>query len=452
EAFVRTVLEPFLPPSYAIGSGRIVDAYGRYSDHFDIVIYNRDVPRIGLSASQPVYLYESVLAAIVVKSKLIRKSFFDALDCCTSLGKLNTRHDKKALHKLAIKNGLKSNDRNEYEHEDPLQTARFKMIGRPPAFVYGFSGIKNSHRQLEENIQLWLQNQQDQTHTVEMKSLPAVIATQGCFAWRNGAPLMLSSREMLGLGTDHAPVRLIILQLLYLINRRLTVKADGYGFKPELGTYLNQFSPPKFESGVVSIGATSEVRSEPVQADSSATTAAPKQASSIGKKPVEPAIKINTDDQSAEEAPAQEKVGKNAPTATLGEASFNSKQDAPAEAYKLDFIESELTAETEDAVSGEAEGSSPEKIKDVKNEDTMPAKDSDSEFEKTVIVMPGQADGAGVQVADDSPVDNKVPSSQRSTDAFIARVKEQMSGNEPFPQFQSETEPEPDPFTSTIPQ
>ena len=450
EAFVRAALEPFLPPSYAIGCGRIVDAYGRYSDHFDIVIYNQDFPRIGLSASQPVYLYESVLATIVVKSKLIRKTFFDALDCCASLGKLNTRHDKKALHKLAIKNGLKSNDRGEYEHEDPLQTARFKLIARPPAFVYGFSGIKTSHRQLEENIQLWLQHQQDEARTVEMKSLPAVIATQGCFAWRNGAPLVLSNREMIGLGTDHAPVRLIILQLLYLINRRLKTKADGYGFKPALGTYLNQFSPPNFESGVGNIASASEVESEPVQPDSPAKVVASKEDTSSEKVPAQSAAKINTDGPSAKETPAPEKAGKSASTATLGEASFNDKEDAAAEAYKLDLIEPAPPAETEDTMPEKAEDPGPENIKDV-----VSAEDSESEFEKTVIVAPGQDNGAEAQASD-----NEAPSSQKSTDAFIARVKEQMSGNEPFSQFQpeneseseSEPEPEPDPFTSTIPQ
>jgi hypothetical protein len=60
----------------------------------------------------------------------------------------------------------------------------------------------------------------------------------------------LSNRELLGIGNDDAPIRLIVLQLLYLLNRRLNVTADGYGLKPSLKAYLSQFSAPKFEIGV----------------------------------------------------------------------------------------------------------------------------------------------------------------------------------------------------------
>ena len=56
------------------------------------------------------------------------------------------------------------------------------------------------------------------------------------------APLALSNREMLGIGNDDAPVRLIALQMLYLLNRRLGNTSDGYGLKPNLNAYLSQFS------------------------------------------------------------------------------------------------------------------------------------------------------------------------------------------------------------------
>jgi len=51
-AFIRSVLELFLPSNYAIGSGRIIDSSGNSSDSIDIVIYRRDFPRLrnGLSA------------------------------------------------------------------------------------------------------------------------------------------------------------------------------------------------------------------------------------------------------------------------------------------------------------------------------------------------------------------------------------------------------------------
>ncbi len=250
DAFRRAVLEPFLPENYGLGEGRVVDAFGNYSDHLDIIIYNRDFPRISMRGANDAYLYESVLGAFSVRAKFIRKTFFDAMNACASLAQLETNLDKSVLVKLAKKNGLKPGPNKTFVHEDPLRTGRFELIGRPPAFVFGFSGIKNSYRQLQENIELWIANRQKVQIATPMKALPAVIATQGCFAWRNAAPLALSNREMLGIGNDDAPVRLIVLQLLYLLNRRLNVTSDGYGLKPNLNAYLSQFSAPKFELGV----------------------------------------------------------------------------------------------------------------------------------------------------------------------------------------------------------
>jgi len=250
DAFVRIVLEPFLPENYGIGSGRIVDAFGNYSDHLEVIVYNRDFPRIGMPGIQDAYLYESVLATFSVRAKFIRKTFFASLDACASLAQLETNMDKTVLIRLAKKNGLKPGPNKKFIHEDPLRTARFDLIGRPPGFVYGFSGIKNSYRQLQENIDLWIDHRQKDGISTPMKALPAVIATQGCFAWRNAAPLALSNREMLGIGNDEAPIRLIVLQMLYLLNRRLHITADGYGLKPNLSKYLSQFSGPKFEIGV----------------------------------------------------------------------------------------------------------------------------------------------------------------------------------------------------------
>jgi hypothetical protein len=282
DAFVRAVLEPFLPENYGVGSGRIVDAFGNYSDHLEVIVYNRDFPRIGMRGINDAYLYESVLATFSVRAKFIRKSFFESLNACASLAQLETNMDKTVLIRLAKKNGLKPGPNKKFVHEDPLRTARFDLIGRPPGFVFGFSGIKYSYRQLQENIELWIDHRQNDGIATPMKALPAVIATQGCFAWRNAAPLALSNREMLGIGNDEAPIRLIILQLLYLLNRRLHITADGYGLKPNLNAYLSQFSGPKFEIGVGNVyemetqkAARDTMRFEPAKDHTPALAAAP---------------------------------------------------------------------------------------------------------------------------------------------------------------------------------
>ena len=121
EAFVRTVLQPFLPESFGIGSGRVVDSDGNYSDFLDIIIYNRDYPGIGLRGTQPVYLYESVLAVFAIRAKFVRKTFFDALTSCASLSDLKANIDKLTLAKMAKKNGLVRDSRNRFVHRDPLR-------------------------------------------------------------------------------------------------------------------------------------------------------------------------------------------------------------------------------------------------------------------------------------------------------------------------------------------
>lgn len=273
EAFVRAVLEPFLPENYGIGSGRIVDAFGNCSEYLDTIVYNREFPRAGLRGSYNTYLYESVLATFAIRAKFIRKTFFESLDACASLAHLETNLDKVVLVKLAKKNGLKPGPNKTFIHDDPLRTGRFELIGRPPGFVFGFNGIKYSYRQLQENIALWIKNRENDGIVTPMKALPAVIATQGCFAWRNAAPLALSNREMLGIGNDDAPIRLIALQLMYLLNRRLNATADGYGLRPNLNAYLSQFSAPKFATGVGDIAAAFKQPQSPASS-ASATRAA----------------------------------------------------------------------------------------------------------------------------------------------------------------------------------
>jgi len=303
EAFVRAVLEPFLPENFGVGSGRIVDAFGNQSEHIDIVVYNRDFPRIGMLGASNAYLYESVLAVFSVRAKFIRKTFFDSLNACASLAQLETNIDKAVLVKLAKKNGLKPAPNKKFVHEDPLRTARFELIGRPPAFVFGFSGIKHSYRQLQENVELWLHNRREDAIETPMKAVPAVIATQGCFAWRNAAPLALSNRELLGIGNDEAPVRLIVLQLLYLLNRRLNVTADGYGLKPSLNAYLSQFSTPKFEIGVGNVAELIDLKNPASAAADPGTISARYEPAKDHSPVVEAAAELPTEIAVPEEGP-----------------------------------------------------------------------------------------------------------------------------------------------------
>ena len=246
-AFIRGVLEPFLPSSYAIGSGRVIDSEGNNSDDIDIVIYRRDFPRLNLPGSSDVFLYESVLATIEVRTKLIRKTLFDALNTCASLAKLNPEISPQILKNIAAQNKMTLNDQNNYVHEHPLLTDRFRLIGRPPSFIYGFNGFQTSPGQLNDNINIWIEQRKNDNLAIDLNAFPAVIATQGCIGWRNAAPLSANNNHLFGIGADTAPVRLIVFQLLYQLNRRLKVTPDGYGLKPSVDAYLKKMAPPEIQ-------------------------------------------------------------------------------------------------------------------------------------------------------------------------------------------------------------
>jgi hypothetical protein len=244
DTFVRVVLEPFLPGSYAVGSGRVIDSSGNISSAQDIVIYRRDYPQFNMPGSYNVFIYESVLATIQVCSKLVRKSFFNALDDCVSMGTLSPSIEPATLRAMASKMNMVSNALQQYVHPDPLHTGRFNLIGRPQCFVYAFTGYQTSDRQLTENLVKWIDHYHQNDDTLEMKSLPSVIATQGCFAWRNTAPFAIKSKFLMGVGIDHAPLRLIFLQLMHALNRRLQNTSEGYGIKASIAPYLAGFEPP----------------------------------------------------------------------------------------------------------------------------------------------------------------------------------------------------------------
>jgi hypothetical protein len=198
-----------------------------------------------MPGSHDVFIYESVLATIQVRSKLVRKTFSSALDQCASLATLNPAIEAATLRALAQKMKMQMDSDKQYVHANPIQTGRFNLIARPPAFIYGFTGYQTSEQQLAENLNKWIDDYHQAHTALQMKSLPAVIATQGCFAWRNNAPFAFKSAALMGIGADPAPLRLIILQLLHAFNRRLQNTSDGYGIKSTIAPYLAHFKAPK---------------------------------------------------------------------------------------------------------------------------------------------------------------------------------------------------------------
>lgn len=77
EAFLINLIQQFLPGNYGIGSGLVIDKFGRQSVQVDIIIYDkRGMPPIVEAAGRGVYPIDSVVRVVEVKSDM-RKSSLD---------------------------------------------------------------------------------------------------------------------------------------------------------------------------------------------------------------------------------------------------------------------------------------------------------------------------------------------------------------------------------------
>lgn len=538
-AFIRAVLERFLPEIYGIGSGQIMDTSGKMSGNTDIIIYRKDFPRLDLPGSRDIYLYESVIATIEVTAKLVKKSFFEALDQCASLADLNPQIDPKVMTSLAVRNQLSLNENKQYVHPDPIRTARFSLIGRPLSFIYAFSGYKTSTSMMVDTLNAWVQDRHENNKQVDMKSLPAVIATQGCFAWRNSAPFSMNNDSLMGVGLDTAPVRLIVLQILHTLSKRLRVTTDAYGLKPALDGYLNRMPPPVID---LQVGKAVNPQEEaPNRVEQTAKLAYKKITSPVEKpaaKPVKMAVKEVTAKPVIETKPdpTAKVLRPVAAAASKPLSSLNVKPEAvdapfpvpsaefipeldpnPAEEGRVEPGTSHDTSfpslpitqpeATRKPVSPVASTPKPAVQKAVKQAvdielksplaepkpELVAAIDSADAFIETVkmpAVVAASTPKPAVKKSVNPTVDIelksplaelrpepvaaidsangyietvKIPAAMpkkevkekqntSATEDFMETVKLNLSSKEPFPHLQPKSEPEPEPFTSTIPQ
>lgn len=249
EAMVSSVLSRLLPDMYDVGSGEIVDHLGRRSRQIDIVIARRDFPTLRLPSGTRVYLIESVLATIEVKSTLNSETLRQALENVASVGCLSPNVVAGALEKIAAAQGLaKTSDG--YVHPNPLETGRFDLYGRPPGYIFGFSGYSNSTKDIAAAMSSWA-TEFGTREFLAMRHYPALIATAGCIAWRNAIPYTVGNNAISLIGRDENPLRLLVLHLLYTLVRKIPPTPDSYGLVPNLDAYIQQMRPPSdFEVAV----------------------------------------------------------------------------------------------------------------------------------------------------------------------------------------------------------
>jgi hypothetical protein len=250
EALIRGILERILPSIYEVGTGEVIDSIGKHSRQIDIVIARRDYPSLILPNRSKLYLVESVLATIEVKSFLDKDLLIGALENCASVADLSPNVKANTIKALAKTMELEEITSGNFMHKDPLVTARFDLIPRPVSYVFAFRGYKESIDDFLQAINQWGQ-EREQSKNFAMRHIPAVVAAEGCVAWRNAEPYYFKDKNFLCLiGIDKTPLRLLVLHLLYTLNKKVPPIADAYGIQSNLDVYIQQMSPPSFSKAL----------------------------------------------------------------------------------------------------------------------------------------------------------------------------------------------------------
>lgn len=245
EALIKLALSRILPTIYEIGRGEIIDSKGQRSNQIDIVISRRDIPSLSLPSGSKVYLVESVLATIEVKSTLNIDTLKESLNNCASVGKLNPEVIGGSREKLAKDMGVVVKD-NRYQHDDIVQYQRFTLYGRPACYVFGFKGyVSASVGEFVKAIHHWGNDRLTKNIPVEMRDIPAVIASEGCYALRIAEPYYDPTVPNPGkclafAGADDTPLRLLIAHLLYTLQSKIPWVAEAKGIIPNPHVYLQQ--------------------------------------------------------------------------------------------------------------------------------------------------------------------------------------------------------------------
>lgn len=142
EALIGGVLSRIVPSAYDTGSGEIVDSYGGRSRQIDIVISRRDAPSLLLPSGSRLYLVESVVATIEVKSLLYEEGLTEALENCASAADLNFNVTSESYDNMTAKAGVAKVEGG-FAFDDGLRAERFVIIGTPVTYVFGFGGYKD---------------------------------------------------------------------------------------------------------------------------------------------------------------------------------------------------------------------------------------------------------------------------------------------------------------------
>jgi hypothetical protein len=256
EAIVQNVLKRILPPAYEIGRGQIVDSSGAKSKQIDIIIARSDSPSLPLPGGDKIYIVESVMATLEIKSRLNEEGLVQALDNCASVAELVPLLHGPTKRRVLRKRKIAQREDGTYFHERYLEFQRLTTVGYPATYIFGYKGYIRKPAALLEAVEGWLQKRDAQARTSYLRHLPSLIATEGCFAFRNDIPFQVSPTDEKDepthypAGTDANPLRLLIYHLLNVLFARMPWAPDLEGLRMEPRGYLAEMPFGGYEGGL----------------------------------------------------------------------------------------------------------------------------------------------------------------------------------------------------------
>jgi len=140
EHFVHNILASFLPTTVTVGSGEITDG-DRRSGQMDVVLYRSDFPVFSGYGMPETYLFDGVIAAIEVKSRL------DSDTICTALKTLSTlasSHQRVRFY---------PRPKELTDFTDPTtETGRLLYRNRPRTYIIAYKGWKRKDTFLKHAV------------------------------------------------------------------------------------------------------------------------------------------------------------------------------------------------------------------------------------------------------------------------------------------------------------
>lgn len=155
---LREFLREYLPSTYRVGHGEIIDLHARSSKQLDVVVTDQDHPFTFNETESSLFFIESVVAIAEVKTTLTRVELLDAAKKADSVRELEAKIAKGTLGRM-----------NEEDQR--------RYYASPPFFVFAYEGPKDIGR-----VKEWLAELKDASSDPRLRQIDGVFVLDTGYA------------------------------------------------------------------------------------------------------------------------------------------------------------------------------------------------------------------------------------------------------------------------------